>query len=155
MNCYTGFVPEKNLKEIEKFRIIDSNHLPAPTIVDFEARYPYLEDKEVIRMRKLISKGANVIESYGRLISEDGLKVSCKEIIATPNDKMLICAPSKDMDTKGMKSVNGIFQKVFKQEFPDPVVLQPVKGGFLIITMWADETFDPHTEPLLINEKLN
>ncbi len=26
---------------------------------------------------------------------------------------------------------------------PDPVILQPVKGGYLIVTAWGDEASDP------------
>ena len=41
------------------------------------------------------------------------------------------------------------------KEIPDPVVLQVVKGGALILTMWADEQFDPFTEPILRNDEIN
>ena len=41
-------------------------------------------------------------------------------------------------------------KQVYK-DIPDPVVLQPVKGGYLILTAWGDEASDP----LVINENFN
>ena len=41
--------------------------------------------------------------------------------------------------------------KLVKKHIPDPVVLQPVKGGYLIITAWGDEASDP----LVINPLMN
>jgi len=55
---------------------------------------------------------------------------------------MLICAPKKDMDLKGLKKLGLFFQSFTTVTFPDPVVLQPVKGGFLIVTAWGDEASD-------------
>lgn len=58
---------------------------------------------------------------------------------------MFICAPAKDFNQKGMK-VSGV-----KLEIEDPIVLQPVKHGYLIVTKWGPEASDP----ALINEQSN
>ena len=49
-----------------------------------------------------------------------------------------ICAPLKDMEIPQGKEVRGY--KI--QNIPDPVVLQPVKGGYLIVCAWGDEASD-------------
>ena len=38
-----------------------------------------------------------------------------------------------------------------ENEIPDPVVLQEVRGGYLIITAWGDEASDP----LIVNKNNN
>lgn len=52
-----------------------------------------------------------------------------------------ICAPEKDMDIPSThtKTGNFIIEKIY---VPDPVVLQPVKGGFIIVAAWGDEASD-------------
>ena len=50
----------------------------------------------------------------------------------------MIAAQEEDFDTRGM------YVKGHKLEMsiPDPIVLQPVKGGYLIVTAWGDEASD-------------
>lgn len=62
-----------------------------------------------------------------------------------------ICAPIKDMDTEGMGVKSGY--KLFSTHIhvPDPVVLHPVKGGYLILTAWGDEASDEN----VVNQKFN
>ena len=50
------------------------------------------------------------------------------------------------MDISGLELKEGY--KLEKKFIPDPVVLQPVKGGYLILTAWGDEASDP----IVINE---
>lgn len=47
-----------------------------------------------------------------------------------------ICAPEKDFDTRFMVKKDG-----YKLEY-DPIVLQPVKGGYLCVTKWGIEASD-------------
>ena len=60
-----------------------------------------------------------------------------------------ICAPVKDMDSTGLEVAEGY--KLQKKHIPDPVVLQPVKNGYLILTAWGDEASDE----LVVNQKFN
>lgn len=53
------------------------------------------------------------------------------------------------MDIKGLELTEGY--KLEKKFIPDPVVLQPVKGGYLILTAWGDEASDP----LVVNQNFN
>ena len=58
------------------------------------------------------------------------------------------------MDTEGMGVKNGYKLEIAKKHVPDPIVLHSVKGGYLILTMWADEQFDPFTEPVFRNDEM-
>lgn len=80
---YMGFIPEKNLAEIEKFKINE-------------------EDKRL-----------------------DNSTIG----------KLKIVAPVKDFDMRG-KMVRG-------RIIEDPIVLQEVRYGFLIVTKWGNEASDP------------
>ena len=62
------------------------------------------------------------------------------------NKKLKICAPVKDMDISGLELTEGY--KLQKKHIPDPVVLQPVKGGYLCLAKWGQEANDP----ILANE---
>lgn len=44
------------------------------------------------------------------------------------------------MDITGLELKEGY--KLTKKHIPDPVVLQPIKNGYLIITAWGDEASD-------------
>lgn len=48
---------------------------------------------------------------------------------------MEICAPVKDMETKGTRRKG-------HRIYDDPVVLQPVNGGYLVVTAWGNEASD-------------
>ena len=87
---FVGFVPDKNLKEIERFKCDD-------------------KDKE-------INTSPFAPNTYAEL---------------------QICAPQKDFDTTGKVVRNR------KLMIEDPIVLQPVKYGYLILTAWGDEASDP------------
>jgi hypothetical protein len=53
------------------------------------------------------------------------------------------------MDITGLELKEGY--KLEKKHIPDPVVLQPVKNGYLILTAWGNESEDE----LVVNQKFN
>lgn len=121
---FKGFLPEKNLNEIERFRV----------------------DKKDAR------KSAWSIGTYssyiGQELDDDGEQAIKWETLFKKEEREMslrICAPLKDMDTKGMKLVDGY---KLKPHIPDPVVLKAVTGGWLIVTAWGDEASDP----IVVNE---
>ena len=59
--------------------------------------------------------------------------------------KLQICAPISDINMDGMEVKD---YRVVQKQVPDPVVLQSVKGRYLILTTWGDESDDP----IVINE---
>lgn len=152
INLFKGFVPEKNLKEIEAFQnqyefdrlalLTSYNIYEEEQIIDL-SKHKLTKSKGgdyVLRLNGLtdfIQVGENYdgINFFGS-INVDGEILSGRiQIIG-----LQICAPAKDMNLDDMTIEEGY--KV-RQNIPDPVVLQPVKGGYLIITAWGDEASDP------------
>jgi hypothetical protein len=156
---YAGFVPEKNLKEIQKFTSIIKE-----------------EDMD----KDIWSVGKGFVRSYGNIYAEysdnsyeeydDGgerargkrYKHECQANtidkheykIGYKNAKMRVCAPLNEMDMTEMELEEGykmINEKIKVMTFPDPIVLQPVVGGYLIVTAWGDEAADE----IVINPKHN
>lgn len=162
---YTGFVPEKNLQDIERFRLKpkEANCLfgyamydGVRTPVSFEdaeirntrysSRYEHIFKKGTDNYAYQRDTGGDFSSFYG---GDDGNVFGLRGIkgrVIIENSKFKICAPVKDMNLQGMSITNGY--KVEKIHIPDPVVLQGVKGGYLIITAWGDEASDP----IVVNE---
>lgn len=145
VSLYKGFVPEKNLKEIESFKLKDKESFKE-TRVFYNNQWRKSSEDDI--QKYLRWRREDKIEN----IDQDKHWNSPDFKYEISNNKLLICAPIKDMDTTGMKLTKGF---KLEKEIPDPVVLQPVNQGFLIVTMWADEQFDPFTEPLLRNDEIN
>lgn len=135
---YKGFVPEKNLNEIETF---------------FKR---HEEERNVYGSKHVTAFGSSFFiertkEDYERALENNFLYFSeykPKKYAAT----LKICAPLKDMDTKGYRLKGHILVK----EIPDPIVLLPKKHEngqklYIILTAWGDEASDP----MVINEKNN
>lgn len=121
---YIGDIPEKNIEEIEKFRLREEDHVPKKSsLSDF--------DIELMRSYFLFSSTPR----------ED------KQETKFHQPPFKICAPVKDFNTQGMIMKDG-----YKLEYiPDPIVLQPVKGGYLVVSKWGAEANDES----LVNEILN
>lgn len=109
---FIGHVPEKNIKEMEQFKL---SHRERVSYWSLEHIRPIFDNFGMT--------GWNRPDEIG----------------------FVICAPIKDFDTKGLK-LSG-----HKLEIEDPIVLQPIKYGYLIVTKWGPEASDPG----LINEKHN
>lgn len=165
VNRFKGFVPEKNLKEIESFKVKDNEKsLTFIEVFTYNGTYVGLfcgKDLE-IRYRAgyyhIYSKSEKNFYDYSfqqnsKILSEKGefygidhknlfgLKDKGSFNIKIQNKNLQICAPVKDMDISGLELVEGY--KLKEIHIPDPVVLQPVKGGYLILTKWGDEASDP------------
>lgn len=80
--------------------------------------------------------------AYNHLTTEQYQKL--KEEKHYIKDSFEICAPEKDFDMTRMTK-KGRFL------IPDPIVLQPVPGGYLIVTKWGLEASDE----LVVNDKQN
>jgi hypothetical protein len=145
---FKGFVPEKNLREIERFNLKESEsdlvklvntcvtHISLGYFnrKEFSDRFVYLSSPSYPNKKLIeIAVGLGVDESHV-FVQMD-----------SENAKLKICAPVKDMDISGLTLKNGYKLENF---IPDPVVLQPVNGGYLILTAWGDEASDP----LVVNE---
>lgn len=157
VELYKGFVPADKLEQIAAFKLKEKHEC-----VTFSNGVS-VEGGEVL----LIGEYYHVFErnNYNRFNyafqSDDGIKFyaddsknifGLKYLGNLPQKTFLvkgfqICAPIKDMDTKGME-LKGYF---LEKHIPDPVVLQPVKGGFLIVAAWGDEASDE----LVVNQSSN
>ncbi len=123
---YEGFIPKKNLEEIANF----------PPVREADRVWKYRRDLWV-SSTEIID-----LEQYLQLSREE--KEKCYPI--TKKD-LMICAPQKDFNMEGHEVKDHMIVK----EVPDPVVLFPVRLGYLIVTAWGDEASDP----LVLNEKQN
>lgn len=154
ISIYKGFVPENKLQAIEQFtnlikRQTEEARLEReekqkreeiemfgapPSFMDYER---YLQHERV-RMQSQYMDMRNVFSAFGGPI---GWRSNPDE------GKLHICAPEKDMDTTGFRESGHIL----KRDIPDPVVLHPVRGGYIIVCAWGDEASDP----LVVNEGNN
>lgn len=131
VNRFKGFVPEKNLKQVESFKLKNQDSL-----IIYEYCY---------------GSGWGLVSDWMKKFPEHTLDYFMRykgntDKLREIEISLQICAPVKDMDISGLELKEGY--KLEKKHIPDPVVLQPVKGGYLILTAWGDEASDP----LVVNE---
>ncbi len=140
VSLYKGFVPKKNVEEIANFNLRLEDYYYSKRYK--HSAYPRWESIS----QKDYEQG--IESSYNK--TTDGILMydpSHTYDYSTHKDSFSICAPIKDMDTTNMH-LNGY---KLEKHVPDPVVLQPVKGGYLIVTAWGDEQSDP----IVVNQKFN
>lgn len=129
VSWYKGVVPEKNLKEIEKF------------LTYFKERDSAYEKSYGTSWNKCTFKEYDKAVNDPNLIRIHGPWFRKKEL--------MICAVESEMIIPRDYVKSG---HTFIQVKKDPVVLQPLSdGGYLIITAWGDEAEDP----LVVNEVNN
>ncbi len=145
---YTGTVPDKNLKHIEDFKVLEDDEC----YIEQESRYSSFDAE-----RSVVSLKYKTLKEYNR-DTTDG-DYNHRKIIFSSHYQMIdmkcpleIAAPLKDFNMNGME-VKGF--KLSKIEIPDPVVLKPVifngQKHYLIVTAWGIEAGDE----LVVNPKHN
>jgi hypothetical protein len=175
---FKGFVPEDKLRQIEKFKLRkEEENIFVCSGVSATGSVGLglgnlnfvIKNAKIVKVRdfyhlfKKEEKECEKREKYA-FQSEDGVSFYARDkdnifglshlgwiSFTIENRELKICAPLKDMDMTGKVMIEG-YKSV---NIPDPVVIQPVEGGGLILAMWADETFDPFGESELINEVNN
>ena len=145
ISMYKGFVPESKLKVIESFKF---------DITDSEVVYSYglrfFTKKELFEDSDAFGKSWRYNDNkkvYDKLFSIKGVGTEGHIKSKYNNEGFKICAPLKDMEIPKGKEVRGY--KI--QDIPDPVVLQPVNGGYLIVAAWGDEASDE----IVVNQTQN
>lgn len=168
VDMYTGFVPEKNLKEIASAKIDEKDKA-----LKVYARKSMFDDAFIIEFSDFEIKSSNPKkQDYFHFFrkgddkdyafqSNDGISFYSSDkknlfglrhlddIRFIVREGLRICAPEKDMNLKGF--TKNKWQLIPDKLFEDPVVLQDVKGGYLILTAWGNEASDP----IVVNENLN
>jgi len=150
---YKGFVPDKNLKQVEDFKLrkedepfaylCDSDENIMEILLEKDIPYGDFEYKR-IKKKDSYFVSTDWFDNKGRLAEEFHFLVEGNDYVKIYglSDKfpqLYICAPLKEMDTKGL-NVEGY--KIMKEL--DPVVMKRVQGGYLILTAWGDEASDPN-----------
>lgn len=97
LDRYKGFVPENKLSEIEKFSV-NIYDFPEEKAINVVFRYPSIDSSKILQLKKKY-KGIYPKPDIYDLI--ENVSVNSYELIE--NSKLLICAPKKDMDLKGLK----------------------------------------------------
>lgn len=159
---YKGFVPEKNLVEIEKF-ISKHNIFNNVWIQTRQGDLLILEDAEIFQdgsyshVRKRGTKGGygeRAFQMNGRysdrntaIYGDDARDLfeladygNVSGAVVVPV-QLGIAAPIADMDVNNTQIKDRTISEIIT--YPDPVVLSPVMGGYIIVTAWGDEAEDP------------
>ena len=165
---FIGFVPAKNLQEIEafknnhnlqkKFRITDitiealfSGSLNRALNPKCRAVTKFLKDNDYT-----LTVDSHEYEIY-EAINHVARRVKGDSYFNLRNVKFIevsnleICAPKNDMIKKKVFDLSFPKFELTIEQAPDPVVLYPVKHGAIIVTAWGDEASDP----LVVNEQMN
>tara|TARA_R110000822_G_scaffold302649_2_gene426937 strand:+ start:2929 stop:3819 length:891 start_codon:yes stop_codon:yes gene_type:complete len=162
---FTGFVPEKNIKEIANFKLKekDATTITVPTRTYSSAKIINItlnnyEVRKVGNYQHIYVKGSSANSNYafqgegGGFYGSDSYNLFGLRHLGDMRFNLevglKICAPVKDMNMDGYSLSKGY--KLLK-DIPDPVVLQAVPGGYLILTAWGDEASDP----MVVNETFN
>lgn len=170
---FTGFVPSKNLADIQRF--IDNFDKPNDYdqkmgltqryhVQSIELSYTtretqraavinYFHTNPEIMLKRSRVYGHDEIKRHVFELIQSELKLQVN--VQTVNTRKLpifeICAPASDMmSAEKSRGLLGLFKAKVTVD-PDPIVLYPVKHGYIIVTAWGDEASDP----LVLNEQMN
>lgn len=135
---YTGDVPMKNILEMEHFSLRKED---MGSRTKYDDHLYYQRFSGIGQSRSFLLGG--IPEYIQPSMSFEEIEKLKKEVYYV-KESFKICAPEKDFNTAGMT-------KFGHKLIPDPIVLQPIKGGYLIVTKWGLEGDDP----ALLNEKHN
>lgn len=154
---YIGDIPEKNLAEIEAFKLRQEDMQEERYRSLSELSWLMEQERRLSQSRSFgfftplpsYSQSADPFSISDMMQSQSllGQADSHKKEKVYKKPEFKICAPVKDFDTSRMRIEDGY--KLSK--IPDPIVLQPVKGGYLIVSKWGIEGEDKE----LVNEVLN
>lgn len=158
-SAYKGFVPESKLLEIERFKVKDVDKCIGVLYGQKTGVYEFIRNvgggdvngfwkDEIIKGDSATFDNNGAVKKY----FSDSVRANFKyydtlEVRGYRDSGLRICAPLKDMEVKSNQKVVGY--KI--QDIPDPVVLQPVRGGYLIVCAWGDEASDE----IVVNQQMN
>lgn len=130
IDIFKGFVPEKNLQDIENFKLKKEDIIPFTGYSsDYGKTWTELTKSEYQRWFSWSLEPDSHNYTWGR-----------PGFMLREKNSLKICAPVKDMDISELKLKNGY--KLYKH-IPDPIILMSVSKGYLVVTAWGDEANDP------------
>lgn len=156
---FKGFVPEKKLTEIENFILKKGDEIDLSKSIYFIQKYGNkfweitdITEKDILPSTISYLKSSwhymshvypDAVNKYGncKITSHFSQPELAQPELVKDFFSLKICAPIKDMDISGLTLSKG-YKLNSHIDVPDPVVLQPVKGGFLILAAWGDEASD-------------
>jgi len=155
VDCYKGDVPEKNVAEMEAFKLRDEDKEIETFSTDEEYMYRMAMQRSVFG-RPLYKNPFGYDSLLNGMASLGGLANMQRSTLGQPRagveksrkqKPFSICAPEKDFDMRNL------IRSGHKLELhiPDPIVLQPVKGGYLVVSKWGLEASDE----LVVNQQMN
>lgn len=146
---YIGFVPEKNLLEMEAF-----GGLKNKDQVHYAVRNTCVKMVHVCNIHKNEWIGGHeYIVAGGRPKNDCGsrYKQMAADLGVAEGHMFLqkfsiegeyhICAPLKDMKLSQDEFIDA--KNRIQKHIPDPVVLKACRGGYLVLTKWGEEASDP------------
>ena len=138
---FIGHIPDKNIKEISSFNLRQEDMVK-------HVNYWYVTEYRGMGYDiKRVEKGTpGAIFGYPRWSQNFYVSGESENEVDYIKEPFKMVAPVKDFDMTG-KRLSG----VYIQDIPDPIVLQPVDGGYLIVSKWGDEASDKD----LVNETMN
>ncbi len=143
ISAYKGFVPDKNLREIENWKGMKDEDAIVKVTTSYGMGLDHSSEvtkKEWIKMStpKQRTSGIDSPDGYKVHFMGDDRRVTERTYASPIGYK--ICAPLKDMNVSSRERVVG--NEIVA--VPDPIVLQKVRGDlYAIITAWGDEASDP------------
>jgi len=128
---YTGDVPDKNVKEISSFKLREDDCTKYRChwfkMLDGASRFRYYSPS----IENEGNYGYVKNERWGHQFYPISNHEQEFHYEKTP---FKICASVKDFDMDNMRVTDGY---KLDKNIPDPIVLQPVNGGYLIISIWG------------------
>lgn len=124
---FIGQIPEKNMREIAAFKLKDNERTFAL----------FFQERATGRLGP--EHRPATLEEYIEYVNDKSLKriLYSHKVIKETTPKFKIAGTPDQFDLKNMKIENFEIKKNLP---PDPVVLQPVNGGYLIVSLWGAES---------------
>lgn len=130
---YTGTVPDKNLKQMEDFKVLEDDEC-------FVHKISYIGMRDYVHIEHITHSQYKAKQERQLL---DTHRIALRYHDINMKSPLEIAAPLKDFNMDGMEIKDF---KISKIEIPDPVVLKPVifagQKHYLIVTAWGIEAGD-------------
>lgn len=142
---YTGSIPERSMKEIVAFKLKEEDE------IYYKGTWRAIESLKADKTKGVIDWSEISKDQYMRDTNEGKNLVqnSKRTHYISNKDYFMVAAPKSMFQIEGMVQEGNTLKKVV--EVDDPVCLQPVKFGYIIVAVWGEEIAIAKMQ----NEKMN